>query len=131
MSSAAMKAVFDNLTSGAGRRAEQDYDTGSVVNLEADAIKVNMRSARVSTQMHVTDWAEAQQEDPEIEAAMDWCHLNKKKSEPWIRQLMKLKPRLRSHKNIPAGKSLLRNADKLTLSGGLLYYQNKPKYKLK
>ena len=33
-------------------------------------------------QMHVTDWAEAQHEDPEIEATMDWCHLNKKKSEP-------------------------------------------------
>ena len=122
MSSAAMKAVFDNLTSGAGRRAEQEYDTGSAAHLKADAIKVNVRSARVSTQMHVTDWAEAQREDPEIEAAMDWCHLDKKKSEPWIGQLTKLKSRLGSHKNTPAGKSLLRNADKLTLSGGLLYY---------
>ena len=82
MSSAAMKAVFDNLTSGASRRAEQDYDTGSAAHLKVDAIEVNVRSARVSTQMHVTDWAEAQWEDPEIEAAMDWCHLNKKKSEP-------------------------------------------------
>ena len=80
--------------------------------------------------MHVTDWAEAQWEDPEIEAAMDWCHLNKKKSEPWIGQLMKLKSRLGSHKNTPAGKSLLRNADKLTLSGGLLDYQHRPKYQL-
>ena len=95
-----------------------------------DAIKVNVRSARVSTQMHVMDWAEAQWEDPEIEAAMDWCCLDKKKFEPWIRQLMKLKSRLRSHKNTPAGKSLLRNADKLTLSGGLLYYRHKRKYQL-
>ena len=112
MSSAAIKAVFDNLTSRAGRRAE----------LKADAIEVNMRSARVSTQMHVTDWAEAQREDPEIEAAMDWCHLDKKKSEPWIGQLTKLKSRLRSLKNTSAGRSLLKNVDKLTLSGGLLYY---------
>ena len=89
MSSAAMKAVFDHLTSGAGRRAEQEHDTGSPAHLEVDAIKVNMRSARVSTQIHVTDWAEAQQEDPEIEAAMDWCCLDKQKSEPWIRQLTK------------------------------------------
>ena len=122
MSSAAMKAVFDNFTSGAGRRVEQKYNTGSAAHLEADAIEVNVRSARVSTQMHVMDWAEAQQEDPEIEAAIDWCHLDKKKSEPWIGQLTKLKSRLRSHKNTPAGKGLLRNADKLTLSGGLLYY---------
>ena len=117
-----MKAVFNNLTSGASRRAEQEYDTGSAAHLKADAIEVNVRSARVSIQMHVMDWAEAQEEDPEIEAAMDWCCLDKKKSEPWIRQLTKLKSRLRSHKNTPAGKSLLRNADKLTLSGGLLYY---------
>ena len=130
MSSAAMKALFDNLTSGAGRRAEQEYDTGSAAHLKVNAIKVNMRSARVSTQMHVMDWAEAQWEDPEIEAAMDWCHLDKKRSEPWIGQLMKLKSRLGSHKNTPAGKSLLRNADKLTLSGGLLYYRHKPKYQL-
>ena len=64
MSSAAMKVVFDNLTSGAGRRAEQDYDTGSAAHLEADATEVNMRSARVSTQMRVTDWAKAQRKDP-------------------------------------------------------------------
>ena len=73
MSLAAMKAVFDNLTSGAGRRAEQEYNTNSAAHREADSVKVSMRSARLSTQMHVMDWAEAQCEDPEIEAAMDWC----------------------------------------------------------
>ena len=31
MSSEAMKAVFNNLTSGAGRRAEQEYNTDSAV----------------------------------------------------------------------------------------------------
>ena len=73
MSSAAMKAVFDNLTSEAGRRVEQEYNTDSAAHREANSVKVNMRSARLITQMHVTDWAEAQCEDPEIEAAMDWC----------------------------------------------------------
>ena len=89
-----------------------------------------MRSARLSTQMHVTDWAEAQCEDPEIEATMDWCHLEKKKSEPWTEQLAKLKSRLGSKKNIPEGRSILQNADKLTLSGGLPYYRYKPKYQI-
>ena len=60
MLSAAMKAVFDNLTSGAGRRAEQEYNTGSAAHLEVDAIEVDVRSARMSTQMHVMDWAEAE-----------------------------------------------------------------------
>ena len=70
-----MKAIFDNLTSGAGRRAEQKYNLDSVTHHEADSIKVSVKSARLSTQMYVTDWAEAQCEDPEIKAAMEWCHL--------------------------------------------------------
>ena len=59
ISSAAMKAVFDNLTLGTGRRAEQEYNTDSAAHREADFVEVNVRSARLSTQMHVTDWAEA------------------------------------------------------------------------
>ena len=80
--------------------------------------------------MHVTDWAEAQREDPEIEAATGWCHLDKKKFKPWTRQLAKLKSRLGPKKNTPEGRSILHNADKLTLSGGLLYYRHKPKYQI-
>ena len=66
MFSEAMRAVFDNLTSGAGRRAKQEYNTDSATHHVADSIKMNVKSARLSTQMHVTDWAEAQHEDPEI-----------------------------------------------------------------
>ena len=55
MSSAAMKAVFDNLTSGAGRRAELEYGTNSSIYDEADSIKVSVKSARINSQMHVTD----------------------------------------------------------------------------
>ena len=98
MSSEAMKAIFDNLTSGAGRRTEQEYNTDSAAHCEADPLEVNVRSARLSTQMHVTDWAEAQHENPEIEATMDWCHLDRKKSEAWTEQLAKLKSRLGSKK---------------------------------
>ena len=71
MSSEAIKAVFDNLTSGAGRRAELEYSVDSAAHHEADSIKVSVKSRRLSTQMHVTDWAEAQHEDPKIKAAMD------------------------------------------------------------
>ena len=125
MSSEAMKVVFNNLTSGASRRAELEYSVNS-----ANSIKVSVKSMRLSMQMHVTDWAEAQHEDPKIEAAMDWCFLDKKKSEPWTEQLAKLKSRLGTKKNTPEGRSILQNADKLTLSGGLLYYRYKPKYQI-
>ena len=130
MSSEVMKAVFDNLTSGASRRAEQEYNMDSATHQEANSIKVSVKSARLSTQMHVTNWAEAQCEDPKIEVAMDLCHLNKKKSEPWTEQLAKFKSRLGLKKNTPEGRSILWNADKLTLSGGLLYYRYKPKYQV-
>ena len=94
MSSEAMKAVFNNLTSEASRRAELEYSVNSATHYKADSIKVSAKLTRLSTQMHVTDWAEAKHEDPEIEATMDWCHLNKKKLEPWTEQLAKLKSRL-------------------------------------
>ena len=77
-----MKAVFYNLTLGACRTAELEYSADSASHCKVDSIEVSVQSTRLSTQMHVMDWAEAQCEDPEIEAAMDWCHLDKKKSQP-------------------------------------------------
>ena len=115
-----MKAIFNNLTSGASRRGELEYSVDSATHRKADSIKVSVKSIRLSTQMHVTDWTEAQCEDPEIKATMDWCCLGKKKSEPWTEQLTKLKSRLGTKINTPEGRSILQNADKLTLSGGLL-----------
>ena len=131
MSPEAMKAVFNNLTSGASKRAEQEYNLSSATHREADFIEVSVKSARLSSQMHVTDWAEAQREDPEIEAVMDWCCFDKKKSEPWTKQLVKLKCRLGPRKNTQKGRSILHNADELTLSGELLYYRHKLSTKLK
>ena len=119
MSSEAMKAFFDNLASGAGRRAELEYSVNSATHHEANPIKVSVKSTRLSKQMHVMEWAKAQCEDPEIKATMDWCCLNKKKLELWTEQLTKIKSKLETKKNTPEGRSILQNADKLTLSGGL------------
>ena len=130
MFSAAMKAIFNNLTFGAGRRAELEYNVDSPIHDEADSIEVSVKSARLNSQMHVTNWAEAQWEDPEIEAAMDWCQLDRKKSELWAQQLLKFKSHLGPNKNTPTGKSLLRNADWLTLCEGLLYHRYVPKYQV-
>ena len=55
MSSKAMKAVFDNLTSGASRRAELEYSADSAAHCKTDSIEVSVKSMRLSTQMHVTD----------------------------------------------------------------------------
>ena len=98
MSYEATKAAFDNLTSGADRRAELEYKADSGAHREADSTKVSVQSMRLSTQMHVMDWVKAQREDPEIKATMDWCHLNRRKSQPWTEQLVKLKSRLGTKK---------------------------------
>ena len=111
------EGIFDSLTLGAGRRADLEYNVDSLIHDEADSIEVSVKSARPNSQMHVTNWAETQWEDPEIEAAMDWCQLDRKKSEPWAQQLLKFKSHLGPNKNTPTGKSLLRNADWLTLCG--------------
>ena len=94
-----MKAVFENLTSGAGRRVELEYKVDSAAHCEADPIEVSVWSMRWSTQMHIMNWAEAQCEDPEIKAAMNWCHFDRRKSQPWTEQLTKLKFRLGTKKN--------------------------------
>ena len=101
------------------------------LHYEAKSIEMSVWSARLSTQMHVMEWAEVQHENPEIKATIDWCHLDKRKLQPWMEQLAKLKSRLETKKNTPEGKNILRNADKLTLTEGLLYYRYKPKYQIK
>ena len=104
-----MKDVFDNLTLGAGRRAELECNVDSPIHDEVDSIEVSVKSARLNCQMHVTNWAETQWEDPEIKAAMDWCWFNRKKSEPWVQQLLKFRslPRPKqehSHREKPVEK---------------------------
>ena len=61
---------------------------------------------------------------------MDWCCLDRRKSQPWTEQLAKLSSRLETKKNTPDGRSILQKVDKLTLSGGLLCYRHKPKYQI-
>ena len=53
MSPEAMKAVFDNLTSGAGRRVELEYKIDSATHCKADPLEVSVWSMRLSTQMHI------------------------------------------------------------------------------
>ena len=68
MSKDEMKAIFDNLTMAAGRRAEQEWDQESSTTKEVDSIEIEAWAARPSTPMAVTDWAQAQWKDPELEA---------------------------------------------------------------
>ena len=128
MSKDEMKAIFDNLTMGAGRRTEREWDRESSVAMEADSIEIEAQAARCNTPRHVTDWTQAQREVPELSATLDWCLQDRKKGIPWAQQLEKLKAHLGPLKHQPEGKCIIRNAHKLTLSGGMLYYGHCQKY---
>ena len=106
-----MKAVFDNLTIGPSRWAEWEWDRESTVTTKADSIEIEAQAAQPNTPMHIMDWAQAQRADPELEATLDWCLNDKKKSTPWAQQLEKLKAHLGPLKNQPEGKCIVRNAD--------------------
>ena len=91
-----------------------------MVTAEANSIEIKARAAQPNTPMHITDWAQAQRENPELEAFLDWCLNDKKNGTLWAQQLEKLKACLGPLKNQPEGKCIVRNADKLTLSGSIL-----------
>ena len=60
--------------------------------MEADLIEIKAWAAQPNTPMHITDWTQAQREDPELSATLDWClQDHKKKGIPWAQQLEKLK----------------------------------------
>ena len=103
MSKDKMKAIFDKLTMSAGRRTEWEWDQESSVSAEADSIEIEAWAAHSNTPMHVMDWTQAQQEDPELEATLNWCLNDQKKGTPWAQQLEKLKTCLGSLKNQPEG----------------------------
>ena len=77
-----------------------------------ESTEIKAWAARPSTPVHITDWAQAQLEDPKLEATQEWC-LN---DTPWAQ----LKAHLGSLKNQPEGKCIVRYADKLTLLGVML-----------
>ncbi len=67
--------------------------------------------------MHVTDWATAQKEDPELAAVFEWL-ANKKSKE--------LKTLLKDRAKDPEGLAVLRNRQNFTIRNGLLYLSTKP-----
>ena len=73
----AVQSVLEGVTLGATQRAEGD-DPAVVEgdhNIEKD---VYVAAGWVLVEMHVTDWAAAQREDPELDAVLRWLEAKKK-----------------------------------------------------
>ena len=73
----AMQSILDGVTLGATQRAERDHPV--VVEGDQDIEKeVHVATGQVLVEMHVTNWAAAQREDPELDAILHWLEAKKK-----------------------------------------------------
>ena len=69
--SEAMQAILDRATLGASQRAE-GVDPVMIEGNQKKEKEVQDTAGQVLVEMHVTNWAAAQKEDPELHAVLQW-----------------------------------------------------------
>ena len=124
LSSEAVQALLNGIMMRTNRSAKREWDHSVIIDREEDDIHLGARVARLTTPMHIIDWAEAQEEDPELGAAIAWLKTDFPKESSWAECLVKLKQLMGPTKETQDGRAVLRTADKLTLSGGVLYQKH-------
>ena len=77
--------------------------------------EIHVAAGCALAQMHVTDWAEAQKEDPTLSAVLNWLKAQKKTD---------LKALLAEHAFSKEGKLLLHNWQNFTVHQAALYLLN-------
>ena len=100
-----MQSILDGVTLGAAQRSERD-DPAMVegdYNMEKEAC---VTTGQVLVEMHVTNWAAAQREDPELDAV--WCWLEAKKK-------INLRTLLGEHASSDEGQMVWRNHQNFTV----------------
>ena len=73
----AMQAILDGATIGASQRAEGE-DPAVIEGDQQKEKEVWVTAGQVLVEMHVTDWAAAQKEDPQLDAVLQWLESKKK-----------------------------------------------------
>ena len=77
LSPEAMQSVLDGVALGAAHRAE-GYDPAVVEGDHGVEKEVSVTTGQVLVEMHVTDWAKTQREDPVLNTVLDWLEAQKK-----------------------------------------------------
>ena len=72
-----VQAVLDGATVGASQRAEGE-NPAIIKNDHQLEMEVWVPAGQVLVEMHVTDWAVAQKEDPKLDAVLQWLESKKK-----------------------------------------------------
>ena len=113
----AMQAILDGATIGASQRAEGE-DPAVIKGDQQREKEVQVATGQVLVEMHVTDWATAQKEDPKLDAVLQWLE-SKKKTD--------LRTLLGEHTLSEEGQMVWRNHQNFTTLRGTLYLCSTPK----
>ena len=113
----AVQAVLDGATVGTSQRAERENPTVIESDQQLEQ-EVWVNAGRVLVEMHVTDWAVAQEEDSELDAVLQWLGSRKK---------VDLRTLLRECIMSKEGQMVWRNCQNFTSLQGTLYLCSTPK----
>ena len=72
-----VQSVLDGVTLGATQRAE-GCDPAMVEGEHNIEMEVCVTTGQILVEMHVTDWATAQRQDPEYDAVLNWLEVQKR-----------------------------------------------------
>ena len=73
----AVQAILDGATVGTSQRAERENP--AIIKGDQQLEKeVGVATGQVLVEMHVTDWAAAQKQDPQLNAVLQWLESKKK-----------------------------------------------------
>ena len=117
----AVQAVLDGATVGTSQRAEKENPDiiKSDKQLEQE---VQVATGQILVEMHVTDWAVAQKEDPELNTVLQWLE-SKKKAD--------LRTLLGECMTSEEGWMVWRNCQNFTSLQGTLYLHSTPKGRMR
>ena len=111
-----MQAILDGATIGTSQRAEGE-DPTVIKGGQRREKEIPVATRHVLVEMHVTDWATAQKEDPKLDAVLQWLE-SKKKTD--------LRTLLREHSLSKEGQMVWRNHQNFTTLQGTLYLCSTP-----
>ena len=112
-----MQSILDGTTFGAIQRAEED-DPAVVEGDQEMEKEVCVAAGQVLVEMHVTNWATAQREDPKLDALLHWLEAKKK---------IDLRTLLGEHAFSKEGQIVWRNCQNVMVFQDALYLHSMPK----
>ena len=112
-----VRSILKGVTLGTAHQAKI-HDPTVVEGDHCLEQEVHVTAGCTLMQMHVTDWAKAQKEDPILSAVLDWLKAQNKKD---------LKALLAEHTSSEEGRLILQNLQNFMIHQGALYLHSMPK----